>query len=414
MNETSTWPLVPLGDLAETALGKMLDGARPKGNIMVPYLRNSNVQWGRIDLDDLLQVPLSAEELLRFDVAPGDLLVCEGGEIGRAAVWTGRTGHVAYQKALHRVRTGGRLETHYLRYLLEYYASTSVLAQYATGSTIKHLPQQQLRKLPVPLPPVEEQLRIVELLESHLSRLDAAKVLLRSSSAREPQLLAAWLAAQPALRGAPTRPLSSLLESPLRHGRSVPTSDEGFPVLRLTALKGPHVDLSERKTGAWRATEALAFLVRRGDFLVARGSGSLHLVGRGSLVDINPDPVAFPDTAIKVRVSQAEMTPDFLALVWNSRPIRLQVEASAKTTAGIHKVNQADLGRVMLPVPDLETQKHLVVLANDFVTRIEHVHAAVAGSRRRAAALRRSLLAAAFSGRLTRPGVASPLEPQYV
>jgi type I restriction enzyme S subunit len=131
-----------------------------------------NVQWGRIYTDDLLTMEIPPEQVERFTVRQGDLLVCEGGEIGRAAIWN-RPDTIAYQKALHRVRSKGQLVLAYLRYLLEFYSNSGLLARFATGSTIAHLPQEQLRALPVPLPPAEEQRRIVEILEDHLSRLDA-------------------------------------------------------------------------------------------------------------------------------------------------------------------------------------------------------------------------------------------------
>ena len=170
-----SWPVVPLGDVADTALGKMLDKGKSKGLSHVPYLRNVNVQWGRIDTHNLLTMELAEGELERFSVQRGDLLVCEGGDIGRAAIWQGRDEYIAYQKALHRIRPSPVLDVRFLRYLLEHHSQTGVLARMSTGSTIAHLPQQQLRRVPVPLPPLDEQHRIVELLEGHLSRLDSAE-----------------------------------------------------------------------------------------------------------------------------------------------------------------------------------------------------------------------------------------------
>jgi type I restriction enzyme S subunit len=93
----------------------MLDAARPRGVTRVPYLRNLNVQWGRIDLDDVQEVLLNEDEKQRFALEPGDLLVCEGGDIGRAAIWRGGPQYMAYQKALHRVRSRGELDHSYLR-----------------------------------------------------------------------------------------------------------------------------------------------------------------------------------------------------------------------------------------------------------------------------------------------------------
>src|ERR1035437_3835889 len=80
------WRIAQLGEVADTTLGKMLDRGHARGLPTVPYLRNVNVQWGRIDTHDLLDMELADGDRERFAVQPGDLLVCEGGEIGRAAI----------------------------------------------------------------------------------------------------------------------------------------------------------------------------------------------------------------------------------------------------------------------------------------------------------------------------------------
>src|SRR5690348_7768910 len=123
-----TWPVVQLGEVADTALGKMLDKAKTKGHSHVPYLRNVNVQWGRIDTEDILTMELAESERERFAVLDGDLLVCEGGEIGRCAIWRGRADYLAYQKALHRIRPKNQLDALFLRYLLEHHALSGQLA----------------------------------------------------------------------------------------------------------------------------------------------------------------------------------------------------------------------------------------------------------------------------------------------
>lgn len=104
------WTVKSLHQLTETALGKMLDRGKSRELIQVPYLRNVNVQWGRIDTSDLYTMELADNERERFRVRAGDLLVCEGGEVGRAAIWNGREEYLAYQKALHRVRSRGAVQ----------------------------------------------------------------------------------------------------------------------------------------------------------------------------------------------------------------------------------------------------------------------------------------------------------------
>src|SRR5690606_37328580 len=133
-----------------------------------------------------------------------------------------------------------------------------------------------IREIPVPVPSLDEQRRLVAILEEHLSRLDAVNLDLTRARVRLESLPEAALRCR-IPEGTRTRPLSEVLEVPLSNGRSVPSRDGGFPVLRLTALKEDGVDLAERKGGAWGRADALRFLVKQGDFLIARGNGSLRI-----------------------------------------------------------------------------------------------------------------------------------------
>jgi type I restriction enzyme S subunit len=145
----------------------------------------------------------------------------------------------------------------------------------------------------------------------------------------------------------------------------------GFPVLRLTALRNGTIDLQQRKEGAWTRADAERFLVRAGDFFVSRGNGSLDLVGRGGLVSVDPDEVAFPDTMIRIRPDIARIESKFLALAWTSPGIRRQIESSARTTAGIYKVNQTDLGDIAVPLPPPDEQRRIVDLLEDHLSRLD-------------------------------------------
>lgn len=153
--------------------------------------------------------------------------------------------------------------------------------------------------------------------------------------------------------------LRDLLSEPLINGRSVPTRDDGFPVLRLTAIKSSLIDLNEHKNGDWTEVQAKPFLVTEGDFLVSRGSGSLDFVGRGSPVPNSNLRIAFPDTMIRVRVRPDRILPDFLAFVWESPTVRSQIIRSVRTTSGIFKVNQGALEEICLPVPPIPVQRRI-------------------------------------------------------
>lgn len=320
--------------------------------------------YGTFRQDENKAVADASRVDVRHEIRSGDLLLSRANtrEYVGSTVLVGpcRSRLLLSDKSL-RLKPRADIDSRWLYHALSAPESRRYLSERSTGvkSGMRNISQELLRGLPLPVPPLAEQRRIVDVLENHLSRLDAALRLLGRGTTKVGSLLESWLASRPDPADTHLRPLASVLASPLRHGRSVPTADSGFPVLRLTALRTPRVDLSKRKVGAWSAAEAAPYLVQAGDFLVARGSGSLSIVGRGSLVDDQPDPVAYPDTSIRVRVAADHVTPQYLALVWNSHPVRKQLEAFAKTTAGIHKVNQADLGQILLPIPPLDTQKKI-------------------------------------------------------
>ena len=206
------------------------------------------------------------------------------------------------------------------------------------------------------------------------------------------------------MNGWAQRPLAELLSEPLRNGRSVPTADDGFPVLRLTAIKRGSIDLGERKTGAWTADDAQACLVAAGDFMIARGNGSLALVGRGGLVRTEPDQVAFPDTMIRARPDPSRLVAEYLALVWESQGVRRQIERSARTSAGIYKVSQPSLAAVTLPVPSVVEQRRIVAILEEHLSDLDAGLSYVDSAAARLVHLRRAELDRIFG-----PGVGPTL-----
>jgi len=168
-----TWKWVRLPDVSSMCLGKMLDKQKNKGT-SCPYLRNVNVRWGRFELSDLLKMKFEDEMDERFLIQPGDLVMCEGGEPGRCAVWK-ETYSIHFQKALHRIRFYDGLLSQFYQLLFYAYANGGILAPLFTGTTIKHLTGQALEKVLVPLPPLAEQKRIVARLEELLPLCEKLK-----------------------------------------------------------------------------------------------------------------------------------------------------------------------------------------------------------------------------------------------
>jgi len=179
------WARKSLGEVAVCRLGKMLDQNKNKGELM-PYLANVNVRWGAIDLDDLREMRFEDDELDTFGLRYGDIVVCEGGEPGRCALWKEQFPRMMIQKAIHRIRAHPKVNYLFLYYCLRHKGQSGQLAPLFTGATIKHLPGEKLAIVQVDIPPMPlmtlfaEQ---VDVLERQITLLGGANR--RASQARD-------------------------------------------------------------------------------------------------------------------------------------------------------------------------------------------------------------------------------------
>jgi len=184
------WAWTRFGVITDCRLGKMLDRGKNTGPPR-PYLRNANVQWFEFVLDDLKELRLEESELPEYSLAAGDLVICEGGEPGRAAVCDESVSGMVFQKALHRVRPLCGTDSWYLAYVLRCEARSGRLAESFTGATIKHLTGRSLALFSVPLPPLAEQHRIVAKVDELMALLDRLEERLKNKTAAHDAFAAA-------------------------------------------------------------------------------------------------------------------------------------------------------------------------------------------------------------------------------
>lgn len=154
-----SWEWVHLSDIAISGLGKTLNKSIDDGTD-TPYLCSINVYWTGIDLTTVKTAKFTQTDRDRYLLQKGDLLICEGGDVGRSAVWN-YDKEMYYQNALHRVRFLGKVNPYFFLYLLECYKGLKIIEEYSKGVTIKHFVQSSLNAMFLPLPPLNEQQRIV-------------------------------------------------------------------------------------------------------------------------------------------------------------------------------------------------------------------------------------------------------------
>ncbi|WP_165966306.1 restriction endonuclease subunit S [Actinomadura sp. 7K534] len=343
------------------------------------------------------------EQLRDHEVRAGDLVIASlGEELPRACIVPELNGPAIVKADCIRARIHPQVDTRWVLHMLMAPATRDWATSRIKGVGRPRLGMAGIRQIPIPVPPLTEQKRIVAALEGYFSRITFASSSVQAAKRRLETLAKRIVDARLDALHVRTSPLLSILAAPLANGRSVPTDVEGFPVLRLTALRDGTLDLSERKGGRWTAADAQQFLVQKDDFFISRGNGSLSLVGRGGLLSDEPDAVAFPDTMIRIRVDRDQVLPEFLSLVWGSRKVREQIEKSARTTAGIYKINQRMIQGIQVPVPSVTVQQQIIADVCAAREGIGRARGQIQQTRVREDYLRSSLLAQAFTGRLVR------------
>jgi len=163
------WEVVRLGEVFEVKQGKQLSAKENRdGKVLKPFLRTSNVLWNKIDLSEISYMPFSESEFENLKLKKGDILVCEGGDVGRTAVWDGQIDEISYQNHLHRLRSvKDNINNYFFAYWMEYAITIKNLYhQNANKTTIPNLSSSRLKAFPIPLPPLEEQKAIADILST--------------------------------------------------------------------------------------------------------------------------------------------------------------------------------------------------------------------------------------------------------
>ncbi|MFC0860954.1 restriction endonuclease subunit S [Sphaerimonospora cavernae] len=397
------WAHATLGDIADTTLGKMLDRKKGTGKHLKPYLRNLNVQWGNIDLDNVLMMDIPPEEEEIFRLRSGDLLVCEGGEIGRCAIWTDDGTEMFFQKALHQVRPLGGISPDYLRFLLEWLSDEGVLLDFATGTTIKHLPQERLRRLPVPLPPLAEQQRIVANLKDHFSRLDVLAQAIKSSQKKIRELAKKIIIDAVSVAGDLDWKWITVGEAgEVDLGRQRhPDWHSGpnmRPYLRVANVFEDRIDTSDLMEMDFPPDIFDRFRLTEGDILLNEGQSPEYL-GRPAMYRGEPKDVAFTNSLLRFRAGP-EVDPEWALLVFRRHMHAGRFMQETRITTNIAHLSASRFKSVEFPVPPLEEQREIVKQVARKLADVGLLASQIRRVEERAKALRSRLLADAFSGRL--------------
>lgn len=403
------WAWSTLGEVADIQLGKMLDRGKASTDASFPYLRNANVQWNRIALDDLLTMPFSEAERKKFSLRAGDILVCEGGEPGRSCIWDGSRTDVHFQKALVRMRSTANVEPRWLVSWLRLESINGSLELHFSGTTIKHLPAENLSAVPVPLPPLAEQRRIVAKLDAVMAQVREARAALEAvpalleqyrravlAAAFRGELTADWRAAHPDAAGTKVVLLMDVTCG-LSYGSSTKSSKAGrVPVLRMGNIQDGTL-LWDDLVYTSDETEIDKYRLVPGDVLFNR-TNSPALVGKSAVFRSEREAV-FAGYLIRVKCGPC-LVPEYLNICLGSpegRDFCWRVKSDGVSQSNISASKLADFS---FPLPPLAEQHEIVRRVEAALGRIARVKEAVEAQRQQLDALERAVLDKAFRGAL--------------
>lgn len=416
-----SWKWVHLNQVAITSLGKTLDKVKNTGT-MRPYLCSINVYWSGIDLCKVKEARLEDSELEKYRLKKGDLLVCEGGDVGRSAIWD-FDGEMYYQNALHRVRFYGDIVPQFYKHLLECYKGMGIIDSYSKGVTIKHLVQNSLCSMWLPLPPLAEQKRIVAKIEELLplidryeqawSRLenfnkrfpvDMQKSILqmaiqgklveqRPEEGTGEELYQQIQAEKQRLIKAGTikkeKPLPEIAEDEIpfdipeswkwvqwgdlsqsiQYGYNAPAQEKGrIKMVRISDIQDgkvlwdtvPYCDIKE--------DEIPTYLLGENDILFARTGGT---VGKSYLVKEVPEEAIYAGYLIRTQYSSL-LCPEYMKYFMESQLYWDQLRNGTIATAQPN-CNGKTLSKMILPLPPLAEQKRIVAKLEEILPLCERL-----------------------------------------
>ena len=402
------WEWTTVGETCETHLGKMLDKLKNEGCYM-SYLRNINVRWGSFDLTDVLKMRFKDDEVERYMIEKGDLVLCEGGEPGRCAIWD-KANPIMFQKALHRIRCHGGVLNEYLKYVIEDYAKANKLEEYYTGSTIKHLTGESLVSILFPLPPIKEQERIVQEIQRYLSLVaiieNNKEKLLAAIKQAKSKVLELAIHGKLVPQDPNDEPARELLkrinpkaeitcDTP-QYGKLpfvIPSSWEwvklsgiaksnigltyrptdivstGVPVYRSNNIRNGKIDTTDLVKVSTKILEKQ--LLHVGDLLICARNGSRNLIGKNAIISELKEPTSFGAFMAVCRSAYNQ----WIRIVLNSEYFDRYLDDSNSAT--INQVTQKMLLALPIPLPPHQEQHRIVAKIEELFAQLDKIEASL-------------------------------------
>ncbi len=371
-------------------------------------VKTTAIQAGWFDDTQNKELPEALPPRPAIEIQAGDLLMTCAGPRSRCGVPTlvrQTRPRLMMSGKMYRFRPSGDLVPEYLEKWLLSPEAQKRIDRMKTGISDSglNLTQDRFLRLPVPVPPIAEQRRVVEVLEDHLSHLDAAQQSLEVAEARRVAWGKAVLQQWVWNESFELTTVADVLREPMRNGRSDRTSDDPSAVRTLTLTAVTKGDFGDHHTKLTSTSLEVArgLWLEPGDIFVQRAN-TPELVGSSARYEGSREWAIFPDLLIRVRTDESRMDSRFLVAALQTERTHRSLRARAKGLAGsMPKIDQRTVGQTVVPLPPRDRQFEIVARLDELHEAGERMRTCVVSAARRGEALRRATLGAAFEGKLT-------------
>lgn len=345
------WPLKKVGELFDVQLGKMLS-PRAKEGEQFPYLANFNVQWGKFNLENVKSMHFTESEREKYSLKPDDILMCEGGEVGRCAIWRERSTNFYFQKALHRLRPKDRntINPYFMCIYMEHVTANNGVTKIVGETSIAHLTREKLCALKIPCPSKDQQDKIVKTISTWDTAIEQTERLIAEKEKLFRWLLKKLISDQqdnPAWHKVRIGKLFDIQTFASKSGVIKP--DGKYTVVDMGSISREG-DLIETKK-----TDLAEDFLARGDLVMPKDDiGGGQIIGKVAIIKEDNRYVC-GDHVYRL-ISRTLNSSDFLRFAINSMSINKQLRAKANGTSQLG-LGKRDVVRQKIKLPCLNEQR---------------------------------------------------------
>ncbi|WP_079038209.1 restriction endonuclease subunit S [Streptomyces sp. NBRC 110028] len=348
---------VPVGELGEVRMGKQLSPASRAAHEQFPYLRVANVFDGYIDYSNIKSMGFTQAEREIYTLRSGDILLNEGQSlelVGRSALYDHNDNKLCFQNTLIRFRAGAEVMPEYAQAVFSRWLETGVFSAIAKKTTsIAHLGADRFSRLLFPLPPLQEQRKVTQVIESMTAREKTIKASIAKLGAIRSSL-------REELNETELDHLGTIITFGPQNGLYKPESaygGNGTPIVRIDSFTGGPSDLTRgllRVDATPREIEHYG--ISAGDIIINRVN-TPGLVGKSTMVSNLSEPTIFESNMMRCRVNLDKALPEFVEAWLSSATAKTYFRTQAKSAISQASINQHDIRACPFPRLNLNEQR---------------------------------------------------------